>query len=113
MATRTTRIFGSGIKRREDPRLITGKSKYTDDMNLPGMVYMVVVRSPYAHARIRRVDISAALGAPGVVAVFTGQDVDMNVPCAWLIPNSELKTPAHPALAKEKVRTPAMVSLWL
>jgi len=104
MTTRTTRIFGSGIKRREDPRLITGKARYTDDMNLPGMVYMAVVRSPYAHARVRNVDTAAARHAPGVVAVFTGQDVEMNVPTAWLVPNSDLKTPAHPVLAKDRVR---------
>ena len=60
MTTRTTRIFGSGIKRREDPRLITGKSRYTDDMTLPGTVFMAVVRSPYAHALIKSIDIAAA-----------------------------------------------------
>ena len=59
-----TRIFGSGIKRREDPRLITGKSKYTDDMSLPGMLYMAIVRSPHAHARIKSIDTSAAKGMP-------------------------------------------------
>ncbi len=104
MVTGTTRIFGSGIKRREDPRLITGKAKYTDDMHLPGMAYMAILRSPYAHARIKSIDTSAAKAAPGVVAVFTGADVEMNAPCAWLIPNSDLKTPPHPVLAKEKVR---------
>lgn len=104
MTTRTTRIFGSGIKRREDPRLMTGKSRYTDDMSLPGMVYMAVVRSPYAHARIKGVDVAAATNATGVIAVFTGQDVEMNVPTAWLVPNSDLKTPAHPVLARDKVR---------
>jgi carbon-monoxide dehydrogenase large subunit len=101
----STRIFGSGIKRREDPRLITGKSLYTDDMALPGMLHMVVVRSPHAHARIKSIDTSAARSMAGVVAVFTGADVNLNpVPCAWLIPNSDLKTPAHSALAKDKVR---------
>ncbi len=101
----TTRIFGSGIKRREDPRLITGQTRYTDDFQLPGMVYMVVVRSPHAHARITSIDISAAKASPGVVAVFTGQDVPLpGVPCAWLVPGSDLKTPAHPVLAKDTVR---------
>ncbi|HLY30601.1 MAG TPA: xanthine dehydrogenase family protein molybdopterin-binding subunit, partial [Ktedonobacterales bacterium] len=101
----TTRIFGSGIKRREDPRLITGNTRYTDDFQLPGMVYMAVVRSPHAHARITGIDTSAAKSSPGVVAVFTGQDVTLGaVPCAWLIPGSDLKTPAHPALAKDVVR---------
>ncbi|HLU09735.1 MAG TPA: molybdopterin cofactor-binding domain-containing protein [Oceanobacillus sp.] len=101
----STRIFGSGIKRREDPRLITGKAKYTDDIYLPGTLHMVIVRSPYAHARIRGIDTSAAKSAPGVVAVFTGADVTLNnVPCAWLIPNSDLKTVPHPPLAKDTVR---------
>ncbi len=100
-----TRIFGSGIKRREDPRLITGKTRYTDDFQFPGMVSMVVVRSPHAHARITNIDTSAAKAAPGVVAVWTGQDITLGpVPCAWLVPNSDLKTPAHPALAKDTVR---------
>lgn len=104
MVTGTTRIFGSGIKRREDPRLISGKAKYTDDMSLPGMAYMAIARSPYAHARIKSIDTAAAKAAPGVVAVFTGDDVEMNAPCAWLIPDSNLKTPPHPVLAKGKVR---------
>lgn len=101
----STRIFGSGIKRREDPRLITGKAKYTDDMQLPGMLSMAVVRSPHAHALIKSIDISNAKTMPGVVAVFIGQDITLGmVPCAWLIPNSNLKVPAHPTLATEKVR---------
>src|SRR5690349_1968484 len=102
----TTRIFGSGIKRREDPRLITGKGKYTDDMQLQGMLHMAIVRSPHAHARIKKIDTSSAKSMPGVVGVFTGADLTGlgTIPCAWLIPNSNLKTPAHPALATDKVR---------
>jgi len=57
-------LFGSGIKRREDPRLITGKATYVDDVKLPGLTYAVFARSPYAHARITRVDVSAARRAP-------------------------------------------------
>ena len=56
----TTRIFGSGIRRREDPRLITGGSTYTDDVTLPGMVHAAILRSPHAHARITGIDTSAA-----------------------------------------------------
>src|SRR5262249_33794521 len=100
-----TRIFGSGIKRREDPRLITGKAKYTDDMSLPGMLHMVIVRSPFAHAKIKNIDVSKAKAVEGVVAVFTSADITLGgVPCAWLVPNSNLKTPEHPPLAKNKVR---------
>ena len=103
----TTRIFGSGIRRREDPRLITGQASYTDDIKLPGMVHAAILRSPYANADIKSVDTSEAVQQPGVIAVYTGQDTEgtlNGLPCAWLIPNSDLKTPDHPALAKDRVR---------
>ncbi len=100
-------LFGSGIKRREDPRLITGSATYTDDVKLPGMVYAMFVRSPYAHARIKSIDVAAARKAPGVVAVYTGKDVKdrlVPVPCAWNPPGCDLKVPPHPQLAWDKVR---------
>ena len=103
----TTRIFGSGIRRREDPRLITGGSVYTDDVTLPGMVHAAILRSPHAHARISGVDTTAAAAAPGVIAVYTGADVDgilAPIPCAWLPPESDVKAVAHPAIAKDIVR---------
>ena len=103
----TTRVFSSGIRRREDPRLITGRASYTDDIKLPGMAHAAILRSMYAHANIRSVDASAAVNQPGVIAVYTGADTEgalNGLPCAWLIPNSDLKTPAHPAIAKDKVR---------
>ena len=103
----TTRIFGSGIRRREDPRLITGGSVYTDDVTLPGMVHAAILRSPHAHARISGVDTTAAAAAPGVIAVYTGADVDgvlAPIPCAWLPPESDVKAVAHPAIAKDLVR---------
>ncbi|MEW5987868.1 MAG: molybdopterin cofactor-binding domain-containing protein [Chloroflexota bacterium] len=103
-----SRIFGSGIKRREDPRLITGQAKYTDDLTLPGMAYMVVVRSPHAHARIQSIDTSMAAMMPGVLGVFTGQAMQAagfgNIPCAWVVPGSNTKTPAYPPIAIERVR---------
>ncbi|HKX19258.1 MAG TPA: xanthine dehydrogenase family protein molybdopterin-binding subunit [bacterium] len=100
-------LFGASIRRREDPRLITGQATYTDDLRLPGMVYASIVRSPHAHARITRIDAAAARRHPGVVAVFTGRDLEGKInpiPTAWLIPNSDLKTPPHPALAVDRVR---------
>ena len=103
----TTRIFGSGIRRREDPRLITGGSVYTDDVTLPGMVHAAILRSPHAHARITGVDTTAAAAAPGVIAVYTGADVDgvlAPIPCAWIPPDSDVKAVAHPAIAKDVVR---------
>jgi aerobic carbon-monoxide dehydrogenase large subunit len=101
------RIFGSGIRRREDPRLITGTARYTEDITLPGMVHAAILRSPHAHARISRLDTSRAKGAPGVVDVFTGADLEgaLNpIPCCWLLPNADLKVAQYRALAKDVVR---------
>jgi carbon-monoxide dehydrogenase large subunit len=103
-----SRIFGSGIKRREDPRLITGQAKYTDDIVLPGMVQLAVVRSPYAHARIKRIDLSPARALPGVLGAFSGADMQKagygSIPCAWVVPNSDTKTPPYPPIAVDTVR---------
>ena len=68
-------IFGSAIKRREDPRLVTGTATYTDDVKLPGLTYAAILRSPYAHARITAIEADVARTAPGVLAVFTGRDL--------------------------------------
>ncbi|HEY7780122.1 MAG TPA: molybdopterin cofactor-binding domain-containing protein [Ktedonobacterales bacterium] len=102
-----TRLFGSSVKRREDPRLITGRAMYTDDVKLPGMAYMAILRSPYAHARITRLDTSRASKQPGVLAVYTGKDIDGKLnpmPCAWLPKDSDLKVPPYRALALDTVR---------
>ena len=81
----TAKLVGSSIKRREDPRFITGKGNYTDDLKLAGMTHAVFVRSPHAHARIRSIDVSGAKSHPGVVAVFTGADMTgvNSLPCGW------------------------------
>ena len=104
----SSRIFGSAIKRREDPRLITGAAKYVDDFVLPGMAHMAVVRSPYAHARIKSIDGSKALAVPGVVAVYTGQQMkDAGfgpIPCAWAVPNANIKMPPYEPIAIDTVR---------
>jgi carbon-monoxide dehydrogenase large subunit len=102
----SARIFGSGIRRREDPRLITGTALYTDDLTLPGMVHAAMLRSPHAHARITRIDVRRAKEAPGVLDVFIGADVDRlkPVPCAWLIPNSGLKIAGYQCIVKDTVR---------
>jgi len=79
-------LVGSPIKRVEDPRFITGAGNFLDDIRLSGMTYASILRSPYAHARIGAIDVSAAASMPGVVAVFTGKDLeaDLNpLPCAW------------------------------
>jgi aerobic carbon-monoxide dehydrogenase large subunit len=103
----TARIFGSGIRRREDPRLITGSALYTDDFTLPGMVHAVILRSPHAHARIRSIDTARAAAAPGVLAVYTGADTKdalKPMPCAWLVPGSDLKIGVYPPMALDTVR---------
>ncbi len=71
-----SKMMGASVKRKEDPRLITGEGKYTDDVQLKGMAYMAVLRSPHAHARIRRVDVSRAQRHPGVLSVLTGEEVN-------------------------------------
>ncbi|HTG41433.1 MAG TPA: xanthine dehydrogenase family protein molybdopterin-binding subunit, partial [Methylomirabilota bacterium] len=76
--------LGTSVKRREDLRFITGQGRYLDDLKLPGMTYLAILRSPYAHANIRSIDTSAAKAMPGVVAVLTGADVPYNpLPMAW------------------------------
>ncbi|KUO94753.1 xanthine dehydrogenase family protein molybdopterin-binding subunit [Ferroacidibacillus organovorans] len=100
-------VFGTKVKRREDPRLITGNGTYSDDVALPGMLYAMILRSPYAHANIRSIDVAKARNAAGVVAVYTGKDILGKVgaiPTAWLPPNSDIKTTVHPALAHDVVR---------
>ena len=103
----STRIFGSGIRRREDPRLISGTATYTDDITLPGMTHAAMLRSPYAHARITNIDTSKAASAPGVIAVYTGADLAgelQPMPCAWLLPDSDLKVAPYPCIATDVVR---------
>src|SRR3989475_10520426 len=97
------RLFGKSIKRREDPRFITGRGQYVDDVKLPGMTYAAFVRSPHAHARLNKVDAVAAKKVPGVLAVYTGADVKVGgLPCGWMLP--DIKVPPRPALAQGKVR---------
>ncbi|HEY2995985.1 MAG TPA: molybdopterin cofactor-binding domain-containing protein [Methylomirabilota bacterium] len=103
MAT-VERVLGKSIKRREDPRFITGRGTYVDDVKLPGTTFAAFVRSPHAHARIKKIDTAAALKHPGVVAIFTGKDMTgvNSLPCGWLLPG--LKVPPHPPLATEAAR---------
>ena len=78
-------MIGARVKRKEDPRLITGAGNYVGDIKLPGMHHVAFVRSPYAHAKLNSIDTSKAKALPGVIAVFTGEDMmDINpLPCAW------------------------------
>jgi carbon-monoxide dehydrogenase large subunit len=97
----TARLLGASIKRREDPRFITGKGNYTDDLKLAGLTHAFFVRSPHANAKIRKIDTAKASKAPGVVAIFTGKDMTgvNSLPCGWLLP--ELKIPPHMPLASD------------
>ena len=97
--------IGRRMKRKEDPRLITGRGSYVDDMIVPGMVYMALVRSPVAHAKISSIDTSGAKSAPGVLAVLTGEDLNVGapLPMVWVPPGVEVKTPEHWPLARGEV----------
>src|SRR4026207_1682676 len=100
----TARLLGGSIKRREDPRFITGKGNYTDDLKLAGMTHAVFVRSPHANAKIRKIDTTKAAKMPGVVAIFTGKDLAgvNSLPCGGLLP--EPKIPPHMPLAIDAAR---------
>ena len=96
--------IGRAMKRVEDPRLIRGIATYIDDIALPGMLQVAILRSPYAHARINDIKADAAKASPGVVGVFTGADVNDKcglVPCASPMPDS--KIPKHTVLASDRV----------
>src|SRR5260370_41110276 len=75
--------LGHSMKRKEDPRLVRGRGNFIDDVKLPGMLHRDIVRSPYAHARIKSIDSSKALKVPGVAAVITGKDLD-HYGLAWM-----------------------------
>jgi aerobic carbon-monoxide dehydrogenase large subunit len=97
------KFVGERIKRREDPRLITGTATYVDDVCLPGMLSAVILRSPHAHAKINSIDVAAARKLHGVVAILTGDDVKGkigSIPC--VAPAEHI--PFHPVLAQGKVR---------
>src|SRR3546814_14985659 len=81
--------IGASVRRKEDFRFLTGQGRFTDDIDRPGQVHAYFVRSPHAHARIKRVDTAAAAKAPGVLAVFTGADMAADkvgsLPCGWTV----------------------------
>ena len=100
-----TEVFGSSVKRKEDPRLITGQGTYVEDVKLTGMLHMVLVRSPYAHAEIVSINSKEAIKTSGVVAVLTGADLEEelgSLPCGWVVPDT--KEVPHPPLAVGRVR---------
>ncbi len=104
-------LIGARIQRKEDYRFLTGAGQYTDDVTLQGQTHAVFVRSPHAHAKIKSIKKDKALKAPGVLAVFTGEDLAAakvgGLPCGWLITDvngQPMKEPPHPCLAQGKAR---------
>jgi carbon-monoxide dehydrogenase large subunit len=98
--------LGRARLRKEDQRLITGQTNWTDNIRLPGMLHVAFLRSPYAHARITSVDVSAALGQPGVIAAYAGADFAAeqgSLPCAWPV-TPDIVIPPHPPMATDEVR---------
>jgi carbon-monoxide dehydrogenase large subunit len=104
-ATAAEPWVGRPLKRKEDPRLIMGRARYIDDLNVTGQLWASFVRSPEAHAKITSIDTSEAKAFPGVHAVFTGNDLDLEspLPMAWVPPGVEVKNPPHWAIAKDEV----------
>jgi len=103
--------IGAAPRRKEDMRFLTGRGNYVADLKRPGLVHGVFVRSPHAHAAIKSIDTTAARALPGVLAVFTGEDLKAanvnGLPCGWGITGKDgqpMKEPPHPALAQGKVR---------
>ncbi|MDP9293390.1 MAG: xanthine dehydrogenase family protein molybdopterin-binding subunit [Actinomycetota bacterium] len=100
------KFVGRAMRRKEDPRLITGRASYVEDIVVPGMVHAAFVRSEEAHAKIVSIDTSAVLARPGVLAVFTGEDIDLEsgLPMAWVPPGVDVAAPEHWPLAKAEVK---------
>lgn len=99
-------VIGQRLRRREDPALLTGEARFIADLQLPGTLHLALVRSPYAHARIRSIDLRPALETPGVVAAFSGADLQGEwagpLPCGWPV-TPDMKNPAHLPLAVQTV----------
>ena len=106
MTETARRYMGNSVLRKEDPPLLTGQANFTDDIRLPGMLHFALLRSPHAHARIRSIDASAAKERPGVVAVFTGEDLAgewaIGIPTGWPV-TEDIKIPDHWPLARGEV----------
>jgi carbon-monoxide dehydrogenase large subunit len=100
-------FVGRAMRRKEDPRLITGRARYTEDVTVAGRLWAAFVRSPEAHARIVSIDVDAARERPGIQAVFTGadmEDITQGLPHAWVPPGVEVNTPDHWPLARDTVK---------
>ncbi|MGW3244476.1 xanthine dehydrogenase family protein molybdopterin-binding subunit [Streptomyces sp. NPDC001070] len=104
--TRREPEVGRPRVRKEDARLVTGRTNWTDNITVPGLLHMAILRSPMAHARIERIDVAPALERPGVVAAFSGRDLAEglgSLPCAWPV-TEDIVLPEHPPVAVDEVR---------
>ena len=103
---RPNTVIGTRLLRREDPALLTGEGKFTNDLSIPGALHLAIKRSEHAHARIIKIDTTQAKALPGVVAVYTGAELQSlwaaPMPCAWPV-TPDMKNPAHYPLAVSKV----------
>jgi carbon-monoxide dehydrogenase large subunit len=109
MGANDSGFIGKSVKRKEDARFLTGAGQYTDDVTMPNQAHAYFLRSPHAHAKIGKIDTAAAKKAPGVLAIYTGADLEgvNGLPCGWLITSTDgtpMKEPPHHVLAKGKVR---------
>src|SRR5262249_59739313 len=101
--------IGQPVPRTEDPKLVRGEGRYTDEVNLPGQAYAAIVRSRHAHGVIRNIDLAPARGMPGVIATYTGADLSAYGPLKCNVgfknrDGSDMRKPKRPALAVDKVR---------
>src|SRR5688500_16949275 len=107
VAEERTAYVGASVARKEDPELLTGQARFVDDLTITGMLWMAVVRSPHAHARIGAIDLTNARAVPGVVDAFSGRDLAGDFPsglvCAWPV-TEDINMPPHWPLAQDKAR---------
>jgi aerobic carbon-monoxide dehydrogenase large subunit len=102
---RAAAVVGQPLRRKEDRRIITGRARWTDNLSPPGLLHMAIARSPVAHGRITRADVSAAMEQPGVVAAFSGSDLASDygsLPTAWNV-SDDLIVPNHLPIASREV----------
>src|SRR5699024_8531527 len=103
--TSTTSEIGASRTRKEDRHLVTGRTTWVDNMVLPGMVHLAILRSPMAHAKITSIDVSGARTARGVLGAWSGKDfadVQGDLPCAWPV-TPDMVNPGAPSLAVDQV----------
>ena len=107
--TRSAYAIGQPVKRKEDGKLLRGQGRYTDDINLPNQAYAYILRSTIAHGRIKSIDTEAAKAMPGVLAIYTGEDMKQYGTLQSALPfksrdGSDMKKPRRAALPTDKVR---------